>query len=609
MVARPGATTHVQYGLLAAVLVMAAALRFTALGWGLRHTPHIDEQFFVENVRGMLARGDLDHRFHEYPGLAFYLLLPFVGAVDRTTLAREGYLLARGVVAAFGVASVLVAFLLGRRMAGPAAGLFAALLLAVSPIEVQTAHMVRPDVILETFVLLAFLALARVGEGRRFDLFAGAAIGAAVAVKFSGVLLAPSYLARRLLAPGGKVAPLALAAAASLAVFALCSPYTFVDFQGFLGGARAQVGYHYEVRPRGEQPLWALALTYVRVLAKGLGVAGLALAVFGAAAVRRDWRRFVPLAVFPCVIVAVFSTAEVNRDRFMLPALGVLAVLAGAAVAWLAARSRALAVAIALLAAGPPLARSVRYLAAIARPGTRDQAVDWVNANVPAGARLLTTLPELGLDRGRYEVLTADQFDERAALLAGSVDVLAATGAPPGLRILSRIEPGDPNEGPPIVLGEPETRRRLRPVALGGGEVSASENPERVGDMLDGRLDTRWESAAPQAPGATLEVRLATPRALGGVELALGDRPRHYAANLHVFTLGPDGSWTRVRVAEGRPPLDQQLGERSQLLLFPTTPAHGLRLRQVGRRVRPWSVAELRLLEEVSGSGPDGSAW
>ena len=307
----------------------------------------------MENVRGMLARGDLDHRFHEYPGLLFYLLLPAVAAVDRTTLAREGYLLARAVIATFGVASVGLAFLLGRSLAGVAGGLAAALLLAVSPIEVQTAHMVRPDVVLETFVLLAFLALVRVGEARKWDALSGAALGAAVAVKFSGVLLAPSYAVKRLLAPGRRFTGLGLAVAAALAVFAVCSPYTLLDFDGFLAGARVQVGYHYEVRPRGPQHFWGMAVTYGRVLAKGLGVAGAALAVAGVALTRREWRTWLPLWIFPLVTVAVFSTAEVNRDRFLLPALGVLAVVR--ARPWRGSRSarrdRGGAV---LLAAGPP---------------------------------------------------------------------------------------------------------------------------------------------------------------------------------------------------------------------------------------------------------------
>jgi hypothetical protein len=400
-----------------------------------------------------------------------------------------------------------------------------------------------------------------------------------------------------------------LAAGVSLAVFFVCSPYTLLDSDGFLAGARSQLGYHYEVRPRGPQHFWGMAITYGRVLAKGLGVAGAALAVAGAVIVRKDWRRWVPLALFPVVTVAVFSTAEVNRDRFLLPALGVIAVFAGAAVAWLAARSRAAAVAVALFAAGPPLVQSVRYLGAIARPGTRDRAADWVQANVPPGARVLTALPELGLDRGRYEVLRADHFDERAALLSSSADVVVAMGDPPGLRVLTRIDPADPNEGPAIALAESRARRVLQPLALAPGAVSASEDAGRVADMLDGRLDTRWESAAPQAPGTTLEVRLSEARALGGVELALGDRPRHYAANLHVFVLGPDLTWTRVRVAEGRPPLDEQLGEPSQLLVFPTTRTRGLRLVQAGRRVRPWSVAELRVLEDAAGPGTEGGAW
>jgi hypothetical protein len=587
---------------LAVVLLLAAGLRFTALGWGLRHTPHLDEQFFVENVRGMLARGDLDHRFHEYPGLVFYLLLPWLALVDRTTLAREGYLVARGVVAAFGVASVGLVFVLGRTLAGPATGLSAALLLAVSPIEVQTAHMVRTDVVLEAFVLLALLAFARVGEERRRDLLSGAAIGAATAAKFTGILVMPSYVLRRLLAPGPRLARLALAAAASLAVFALLSPYTLLHFQDFLAGARAQVSHHYVVRPRGEQSYWGMLATYRQVLAKGLGAVGLALAVCGAVLVRKDWRRWLPVGVFPVLAVAVFSTAEVNRDRYVLSAMGVLTVFAGAAIARVAARSRPLAVAVALLAAGGPLVQSVRYLAVIVRPGTRDLAVDWVDGHVPEGARILTTLPELGLDRRRYEVLTADGFDDRAALLARSVDMVALTQEQPGLRTLSRMLPADPNAGPPVVLARPEAPRRLRPVPLAAGLVTASEDAPGIPQLLDGDPATRWATAGSQAPGNWIEVRLAAPRLLAGVELALGDRPRHHAANLHVFTSGPEGDWKRARVVEGRPPVEEQRGtEPSQLLLFPAVRATGLRLLQVGRRVRPWSVAELRVFEEVAG--------
>src|SRR5438132_2640981 len=234
--------------LLVAILVLAAALRFAGLGWGLRHLPDLDERWFVENVGRMLATRDLDQRFYEYPGLFFYLLAPVLALLHPRDSGPGAYLAARAVVAAFGVGSVGLTYLLGRRLSGPVAGLAAGLLVAVSPVEVFTAHMVRPDVALEAFVLLAFLAFSRLGPGWRADLLSGLALGAATAVKYTGVLLAPSYVAQRLSAPGFRVSRLALAAGAALVAFALCSPYTLLHFGEALRGAQTQISHHYAVR-------------------------------------------------------------------------------------------------------------------------------------------------------------------------------------------------------------------------------------------------------------------------------------------------------------------------------------------------------------------------
>ena len=194
--------------------------------------------------------------------------------------------------------------------------------------------------------------------------------------------------------------------------------------------------------------------------------------------------------------------------------------------------------------------------------------MDWVGLHLPAGARILTTLPELGLDRARYEVLPVDRYDERAALLARSVDLVVTTESRPELRVRADVMPDDANAGPRILLAETDRRRVLRPVTLARESVRVSENGEGVPAMLDGDLASRWESAAPQAPGTFVEIHLPQPRTLAAVELALGDRPRHHAANLHVFALGAGGEWQRLRVVEGRPPVEDQIGEPSQKLLF-----------------------------------------
>src|SRR5262245_52412322 len=176
----------------------------------------------------MLGRGDLDHAYYEYPGLTFYLLAPVLGLLR---LHGPGaYLAARAIVAVFSVLNVALSYRLGSALKGPAAGLAAAALMAVSPAEVRVAHMVRPDVILETLSLLALLSFLRLGERARDDVLAGAAIGAAVAVKFTGVLLLPSYLVQRWLTPPrGWHQPL-LAGLASVLSFGLLSPYSFLHF-------------------------------------------------------------------------------------------------------------------------------------------------------------------------------------------------------------------------------------------------------------------------------------------------------------------------------------------------------------------------------------------
>ena len=62
------------------ILTVAAVLRFTALGWGLQHPPHVDEEPFVHHTLAMLGRGDFDHAYYEYPGLMFYILaVPGIG--------------------------------------------------------------------------------------------------------------------------------------------------------------------------------------------------------------------------------------------------------------------------------------------------------------------------------------------------------------------------------------------------------------------------------------------------------------------------------------------------------------------------------------------------
>jgi len=101
-----------------------------------------------------------------------------------------------------------------------------------------------------------------------------------------------------------------------------------------------------------------------------------------------------------------------------------------------------------------------------------------------------------------------------------------------------------------------------------------------------------------QTPGAWIRIDLPAPRTIGGLQLLLRGRGRGFGKNLHVFATEDGREWSRVDVLQGRPPVTAQLPSPegpAQVLIFEPRRVTALRIEQVGRRQRPWGVAELRL--------------
>lgn len=439
-----GVTAKGVGGALALIVVLGvgAWLRFTALSWGLRHPVHLDERVYVENVAEMVAAGDLDHRYYSYPGGFFYLLAPAVWLAGATPLNPSAYLVCRGVVAAFGVLNVALAYVVGARLLGRWAGLAAAAFLAVSPVDVRTCHQVRPDILLETTGLLGLLVWGRVGESRRGDVLSGLLIGATTAIKFSGLLMAPSYLAARLLATGQRLRGMLMAGALCVGVVVLCTPYAVVHAKQYRPTFELTVYYKsgsQVVRPGFQAHL----VYYAKDAAKALGPVSSLLAVMGTIlALRRSWRSWLAPLLHPVATFAVMSSASLAFDRLILPAMGVLYVMAGSPVEAVARRSRLAAGAFLGLASIFPLQESARYVETLSKPSAQDKALDWIEAHVPAGARVLETRPEahwgrragaaVGVDPKRYEFLTYTTDEDRRALclLAYDVDLLITAPGP-----------------------------------------------------------------------------------------------------------------------------------------------------------------------------------
>jgi len=586
---------------LVGILLVAIALRLVGLGWGLRHRPPLDERFFVSNAAHMLARGDLDHGFYQYPGLFYYVLAPVLAFVENPQQNPEAYRAARCLVAVVGVATAALAYALGRRLFGTATGLVVAALLAVSPLEVRVSHEVRPDILLEAVVLLAFFAFRRIGERPRGDILSAVAIGAATAVKFSGALIAPSYVVARAVAPGSKLRRIALAAVLSVIAFAIFSPYTFLRGAASVQGMDDQLSFHYVDRPEELGPA-GTALAYGAILMEALGAPALLLVFAGLFVGWRRWREWLPLLVLPIVTVAVFSTATIAQDRFLIPTLAVTALLMGPAIEALAARRRVLVLAVAAAAVVVPLRSSVDYVRAIRRPITRDVAADWIESHVAEGRVVTAVNAAIGLDPHRFETLLVGSLSEKTRIQALQADLVVTgpAGDRKGLVGMARLFVADPETrysgGRIRIFSVPEgLRPQYRPVPLVEARLSASQGGDRLRTVQDGDAATSWRTAGAQTPGDWIQIDLTRPRLLGRIEIVPPEDVGEAADEIQVFASEGAPKLERAPFQHGRPAVSQQRGTPSQVLLLPEVRAATLRIVQVGRKGKPWGIAELRL--------------
>lgn len=586
---------HAHHVLLALVLLLATGLRFTGLGWGLRHEPHEDERLFVDAVEQMLVHRDLDHRFYQYPGLMFYLLAPVLALADPPPFGAGAFLAARALIAACGVLAVFLAWRLGRRLGGDGAGLVAALLLAVSPADVHTAHMLRPDVPLQVLGLLALLSMCRIGDRLRDDARAGAWLGAAFALKFSAVFLGPAYLVVRGLRKGPRARGIAVAALAAGVAFVVLSPYAVIHAFEFVAGARDQVVHHYQ----GDETPASSLLYYLGHLGRSLGPIGAGLLAFGAWQRRRDPLVLAVLAQ-AVVTLGVMSTADTRFLRHLVPAIGGLAVVAGLGYAALAPRLPRLAPALALLGALPPLAVAADYVHDVARPSTWDRAADWVAAHLPQGAAVLSNVP-LGLDPGRHELVRPTGSIELDRMLARAVDAVAwDQGGDPrvieGFQQLHVAAPLGPANGLRLVVAAaPESLRpRYTRLATQAASLRSSEPGLDLAPLVDADETSRVRIPAAERP-RFVEVALPGLQRVARVVLGLGPRGRGRREGVELLLRHPRHGWERAPHVEARPHPVQQAHDRaaSQVLLI--VPAEADAVRVVYRGRRAWALASLEI--------------
>ncbi len=405
---------------LVAIVVIAAGLRFWAIDFGRPHPLVRPDEKEILQPSYRFAEGDLNPRYHVYPGLYLYLVWlwgeaglalrrleiptpPYPMTLLRDLQGVPGgangatLVFGRALSAVGGTATAVVAYVLARRTESRAVAAVAGALVATCYLHVRDSHVCKPDVLLGLFLLPALAASARVlrTPTAAAGAWAGFWIAIATGMKQPGILmLIPLYVAnvlgstatgwRRLL-PGAATWAGAVVAAI---VFLATSPYLILD-ASFVW-RQMSPAIDSVIAPTGTRQERALLYHITTSFRHGTGIAFelLAAPALVMALLSRE-----PLyrigGVFALVWLAVIGGSPVHHVRYLTPLVPVLAILVAVLMGRIAARAgRHAAAALALataLVVWEPLGSSIAHDRILAQTDTRVLASQWLAAHAHPG--------------------------------------------------------------------------------------------------------------------------------------------------------------------------------------------------------------------------------
>jgi 4-amino-4-deoxy-L-arabinose transferase-like glycosyltransferase len=415
------------HAVLLAILLAALVARVWDVAAQLPVMHHPDEPGNTGLIESIVATGDLNPHFFNYPSLFIYLQAavspdgPLLGWLVPGDVAESpfriamgvGYapsvpvvLLHRGLSVAFGVGVVLVVWLIARRaFGGQLAPGVAATLVALSPNLIEHSQYVTPDmlaVLTTSLAVLAGLHVLRTGSTRAY-LVAGLLVGLSVSAKYNtalvGLVVVAAFLARirRADLPGwpalGRLVSSGLAAGIA---FVVTTPYALLDRATFLADLEFE-RRHYasgHIGMQGEAPRFYASL----LLREETVILALAALGVGAALAAGRWRVTAVLLAFPVGYAAFVSTMVVRNDRTIMVVLPVLAVFAGFAVQWVRDQGSTRLSRPVRRTAGAVLAALLVAAVAVGVPGSvtqssvhdaRTAASRWVADHLPAGSTIV----------------------------------------------------------------------------------------------------------------------------------------------------------------------------------------------------------------------------
>ncbi len=396
--------------IVAGLLLLTVALRFTGIGFLLPHQPEPDavvvwQAAWLDRPEGA-PPSDTVYLAPFYPYLLAYLLAALPGHSYRELLApdapldahlaavAEPYLRGRILIAALSLLAVLATYRMARSFLPRAPACLATAFAATSLMAASYAQQARPHAASAALSAVAVvLALRHLRRGG-WESLASASLGAsaALACLHNGVFVLPGLLLAWWFAPGRRWVQLVVPGAAIAATLLVFYPFLFErgvvsqtqsDTLDIGGQTLTWEQISLQGLPQIVRGLWSFDPVLVGCAGAGIAALLVALARGRGAPPRRP---LLVAALFPIGFIAFWSVMQVVWPRFTNPLVPPAAVLAAggvhAAVAWLApAHRRARAFALASLAVlSVPAFASAWLVALRARADTQELAARWLEA-------------------------------------------------------------------------------------------------------------------------------------------------------------------------------------------------------------------------------------
>ena len=447
---------------LAPIAVVALALRFAGIGWGGNYYTHPDELFMTMVAVEISGPGSLggyldtatsplnpyNGRFDSYVYGTFPLFAAkLLGEITGNDVFGNGHLPGRWLSAIADTGSVLLVYVIGRRLFGRLAGTLGAVLLAFTMLHIQASHFFTTDAMSAFLATATFALILYAGDRRGFALYAAAGLAAGLAAASKpNLLLAFALLALPLLeavriggwrsvVPGPSnffgreehqktslVLPATvLAGFVAIWTFRFAQPYAFADSTPFSFRLNPQWTTDLSFWQRAQAGTvdlppsiqWAERAPVVFIvdnmirwgMGPGMGIAalaGLALVLWRIVS-SRGWPSWwlVGIAGWVLFHILFFGTGLGKAQRYLLPAYPLLAVLAGLALDRLIAWARLsgwgvprvprplhpgyLLPAIVVVST---ILYGLAFTTIFTREHTRVDASEWIFANVPPGSSI-----------------------------------------------------------------------------------------------------------------------------------------------------------------------------------------------------------------------------